>query len=163
MMRAAQSLTRTALRLATTDKPTTVLQALAKYQQAGLPEPELAAEVGEIIEATMSPDWRANIGKVRQRRAREQMERDCAHAEQAIADLPSEMVLRVARERSDILGAAVDAIERRADGNGEILHQLKKYMNGTLGIDAVRWALEKAGIEPGHSNIVRLPVRTAQR
>ena len=116
-MRAAQSLTKTALRLATIDDPVKVLQALAKYQQADLPEPGLAAEVAAMIEGTKSPERRAATEKRRSASMLYRMQRDLRWSGQDAVDLPPEIVLRIARERADTLGAAVDAIERRGDGS----------------------------------------------
>lgn len=76
-----------------------------------------------MIEATLCPDW-AGTEKRRQRAAAWLLEKGFRDAEQAMADLPPEMVLRVARERSDTLGAAVDAIERGSDSKGEVRHML---------------------------------------
>jgi hypothetical protein len=160
-MKAAHSLTKTALRLATIDEPTKVLQALAKYRQASLPEPELMAEIEEMIEGTQSPEWREAAEKRRKRALHYRLQRDGNESE-ALPDLPPEMVLRVARERSDVLGAAVDAIERRGDHDGEIQRMLSLYISGRLGLAAVEGALSAAGISPGQSNVVSFPVRRGQ-
>jgi hypothetical protein len=157
-MRAAQSLTRTALRLATTDQPTKVLQALAKYQQADLPEPELVAEVSALIEGTQPPAWREARAKRHLATDRYRMGRDLSGPELPIEGLPDwgpAMVLRIAREKADVLSAASDAIERGSDGNGEILRHLTNYMAGRYGAEALRIALGRAGIDPG-SNVVPL-------
>jgi hypothetical protein len=165
LMRAAQALTRTALRLATTDQPTKVLQALAKYRQAGLPEPDLAAEVAAMIEGTQSPEWRDARSRRHRANDRYRLERDLSGAELPVECLPTqglpgwapEIVLRIAREKCEVLGAAADAIERGQDGRGEIIHALARYMSGQYGIDALRYSLKRAGIEPGQGNVVAFP------
>lgn len=115
-------------------------------------------------EGTLPPEKRATMVKQRERRSCERMEREISGAELPIEGLPDwgkSMVLRIAREKCDVLSAAVLAIETGRDGNGDILRGLTNYMAGRYGVEALRHWLERAGVAPGQSNVVPLRRGTA--
>ena len=91
-----------------------------------------------------APEWRAATEKRRGASTLYRMRRDPRELEDAVD--PPVMVLRVARERADTLGAAVDAIERRAQASGDIMYHLTAYMTGRLGIGSIQYALKQPGI-----------------
>jgi hypothetical protein len=158
-MRAAQVLTRMVMRLSALDDPVKLVTSIAKYQHSALPEPDFVSDVAAMLEGAKSPEWREARAKQRQAAVRHKLEWQLSSAEQPVTDLPDwgrSMVLRIAREKCDILSAAVAAIERGRDGDGEILHHLTNYMAGRYGVFSLRHALEKAGMAPGQSNVIRL-------
>jgi hypothetical protein len=70
---------------------------------------------------------------------RHRLEWQLSHAEQPVTDLRDwgqAMVLRMAREKCDILSAAVAAIECGRD-RGNILHHLTNYMMGIYGVGSI--------------------------
>jgi hypothetical protein len=157
-MRAAQVLTRMVMRLSALDDPVKLVTSIAKYQHAALPEPDFVSDVAAMLEGAKSPEWREARAKQRQAAVRHKLEWQLSSAEQPVTDLPDwgrSMVLRIAREKCDILSAAVAAIERGRD-DGNILHHLTNYMMGKYGVSSIRDALDEAGVAPGQSNVVPL-------
>jgi hypothetical protein len=134
---------------------------MAKYCQSARPGSDAVAEIAATLEGSKPAEWQEMRAKQRGAALRHRLKWQLSSAEQPIDDLPEwgrEIVLRIAREKCDVLSAAVLAIESGRDSDGEILRHMTNYMAGRYGVDSLRMALEAAGMAPGQSNVVPFSV-----
>ena len=156
--RAAQVLMRMVIRLSTLDDPAKLFPSIVKYQHSALPEPEVVEDVATMLEGTKSAEWRRQGPSSGKPRCVEGWRASLPATEQPITDLPdwgAAMLVRMAREKCDLLRSAADAIERGQDVD-DILHHLTNYMSGRYGIWALQHALKSASVAVGQSNVVPL-------
>lgn len=158
LSRAAQSMTRMVAMLATSDDGTEIVASIAKYVNAGMPEAEAVSDVAVVLEGAQSPEWRDKRAKMRQRGQKLKLEWQLSTGRFADADIPTwgrDSVLNAARERRDVMAAAIAACEQRRDSD-EILAALAQHLAGRDGIHAIERVLQRAGLSIEGSNVVPL-------
>jgi hypothetical protein len=156
MSQAAQSLARMVARIATEDDPTKVVTSIVKYVNAGLPEAEAVADVAAVIEGAQSPEWRERRAKMRKRCQQQKLEWQLSSGRFHDADLSNwsrSIVMDAARERRDVIAAAVAACEQREDSD-EILAALFRHLTGRDSIGELQAALMRAGLSVQGANVV---------
>jgi hypothetical protein len=153
---AARSLTRMVARIATEDDATKVVTSIAKYVTAGLPEAEAVADVAAALEGAQSPEWQARRAKMRrqgqQQRLQWQLSSGRFH-DAALPDWSEATVLAAARQRRDVIAAAIAACEQRDDSKG-ILEGLAQHLTGRDCISQLERHLMDAGLSVEAGNVV---------
>jgi hypothetical protein len=158
MSQAAQSLARMVARLATEGDPTKVVTSIAKYVNAGLPEAEAVADVAAVIEGGQSAEWRERRAKMRKRSQQQKLAWQLSCGRFHDADLPDwsrSIILDAARERRDVMAAAIAACEQREDSE-KILAALSRHLVGRDSSSELQSALRREGLSVQGSNVVPL-------
>jgi bacterioferritin (cytochrome b1) len=165
LSRAAQSLTRMVMRMATEDDATKVVTSIAKYVNAGMPEAEAVADVAAVLEGAQSPEWRERRAKMRKRSQQQKLEWQLSTGRFEDAAIPNwgrATVLDAARRRRDVMAAAIAACEQREDSQ-EILEALAQHLAGRDSIHSLEVTLRGAGLSVEGSNVVPLIPRASSR
>jgi hypothetical protein len=153
---AARSLTRMVARLATEDDAIKVVTSIAKYVNSGMPEADAVADVAAMVEGAQSTEWQTRRAKMRKRGQQQKLVWQLSSGRFGEALLPEwsrATVLNVARQRRDVIAAAVAACEQRDDSN-EILEKLVQHLAGRDSIHVLEHALNAAGLSVEGANVV---------
>jgi hypothetical protein len=165
LSRAAQSLTRMVMRMATEDDATKVVTSIVKYVNSGMPEAEAVADVAAVLEGAQSPEWRERRAKMRKRSQQQKLEWQLSTGRFKDAAIPNwgrATVLDIARLRRDVMAAAIAACEQREDSQ-EILEALAQHLAGRDSINSLEVTLRGAGLSVEGSNVVPLIPRASSR
>jgi hypothetical protein len=165
LSRAAQSLTRMVVRMATEDDATKVVTSIARYVNSGMPEAEAVADVAAVLEGAQSPEWRERRAKMRKRSQQQKLEWQLSTGRFKDAAIPNwgrATVLDAARRRRDVMAAAIAACEQREDSQ-EILEALAQHLAGRDSINSLEVTLRGAGLSVEGSNVVPLIPRASSR
>ena len=125
----------------------TVTAALESYIVADLPEADAALEIMERLEGTQSPEWRARRLEQRKKSAQRKLQWrfDCGRDAGPAPEWVYDAVLASARERRDVIAAAVACCEQRQGGD-RLTATLGEYLKGDRPISCVRDLMESLGL-----------------
>lgn len=163
MSRAASSLARMVSRLVIEDDATKVGTSIAKYVNSGMPEADAVADVAAVLEGAQSPEWQEKRAKARQKSQQRRLEwqlscrgvneQDQASFGGVAPEALRGIVLESARNKRDLLAAAIAACEQRSD-SGEILGELGRMLTGEGSAWHLEQALQRAGLSVEAGNVV---------
>jgi hypothetical protein len=158
---AAQSLSRLAIRLAAEEHPMSVTAAFEQYIKADLPDADAVTEVMSKLEGTQSPEWQARRAKTREdtKRKKLQWRFECGRDAGPVPEWAWDAIMAAARERRDVLTAAIACCEQDCNGRDEIATALGSYLKGENAISWVKGIMQRLGLTIEGAKIIPLVPR----
>jgi hypothetical protein len=132
-----------------------------KYMQSELPDSEMVADALTVLEGTQPPEWQANRAKQRHNALREKVRTRLGYGHDSgpIPQWEWNAILSAAKQRRDVLAAAIASCEQDCDGKEQIATELGNYLKGEHSITWIETVMNRLGLAVEGAKIIPLAPR----